>query len=102
MDRRCRFRTFDADGKRILQEEIKTDGTRKEKDYELVEFVNDVNRDYAEVLMELNSNGIMDTAYSYGNERLTNERFKGWTGYYTYGPRGSVTGVTDSEGIKYT
>lgn len=25
-------------------------------------------------LMELNINGIMDTAYSYGNERLTNER----------------------------
>lgn len=50
--------------------------TEPEKDYELVEFVNDVNRDYAEVLMELNSNGIMDTAYSYGNERLTNERFR--------------------------
>lgn len=61
--------------------------TEPEKDYELVEFVNDVNRDYAEVLMELNSNGIMDTAYSYGNERLTNERFKGWTGYYTYGSK---------------
>lgn len=29
--------------------------------------------DYAEVLMELNINGEMDTAYSYGNERITNE-----------------------------
>ena len=48
--------------------------------------------------MELNINGIMDTAYSYGNERLTNERFTGWTGYYTYDPRGSVTGVTGSDG----
>ena len=36
--------------------------------------------------------------YSYGNERLTNERFTGWTGYYTYDPRGSVTGVTGSDG----
>ena len=76
---------------------IKTTG--KEKNYELIEYVNDVNREYAEVLMELNINGIMDTAYSYGNERLTNERFNGWTGYYTYDPRGSVSGVTDSEGM---
>ncbi len=76
---------------------IKTTG--KEKNYELIEYVNDVNREYAEVLMELNINGIMDTAYSYGNERLTNERFNGWTGYYTYVPRGSVSGVTDSEGM---
>ena len=52
---------------------IKTTG--KEKNYELVEYVNDVNREHVEVLMELNINGIMDTAYSYGNERLTNERF---------------------------
>ena len=76
---------------------IKTTG--KQKNYELVEYVNDVNREHTEVLMELNINGIMDTAYSYGNERLTNERFTGWTGYYTYDPRGSVTGVTDSEGM---
>ncbi len=76
---------------------IKTTG--KEMDYELVEYVNDVNREHVEVLMELNINGIMDTAYSYGNERLTNERFTEWTGYYTYDPRGSVTGVTDREGM---
>lgn len=76
---------------------IKTTG--KEKNYELVEYVNDVNREYTEVLMELNINGIMDTSYSYGTERLTNERFTGWTGYYTYDPRGSVSGVTDSEGM---
>ena len=43
-------------------------------------------------------NGKMDTAYSYGNERLTVERFDGWTGYYTYDPRGSVSGVTGSDG----
>ncbi|MEW4411866.1 EndoU domain-containing protein [Clostridium sp. AN503] len=76
---------------------IKTTG--KEKNYELVEYVNDVNREHVEVLMELNINGIMDTAYSYGNERLTSERFTEWTGYYTYDPRGSVTGVTDSKGM---
>jgi len=73
--------------------------TGKQKDYELIEYVNDVNRKYVEVLMELNINGIMDTAYSYGNERLTNERFTGWTGYYTYDIRGSVSGVIDSKGM---
>ena len=26
------------------------------------------------------------------------ERFTGWTGYYTYDPRGSVNGVTDADG----
>ena len=75
---------------------IKTEG--HEKNYELIEYVNDVNRENAEVLMELNINGKMDTAYSYGNERLTVERFDGWTGYYTYDPRGSVSGVTGSDG----
>jgi len=74
---------------------IKTTG--KHKNYELVEYVNDVNREYTEVLMEVNIDGEMDTAYTYGNERLALERFTGWTGYYTNDPRGSVTGVTDSE-----
>ncbi len=53
------------------------------------------------MLMELNINGIMDTAYSYGDERLTNERFTGRTGYYTYDPHSRVSGVTDSEGSRY-
>ena len=75
---------------------IKTEG--KEKNYELVEYVNDVNREYMEVLMEPNINGIMDTAHPYDNERLTVERFDGWTGYYTYDPSGSVSGVTGMEG----
>jgi len=76
---------------------IKTTG--KEKNYELIEYVNDVNREHTEVLQELNINGIMDTSYTYGNERLTNERFTGEAAYYTYDPRGSVSGLTDSEGI---
>lgn len=76
---------------------IKTTG--KHNNYELIEYVNDMNWEHAEVLMELNVNGIMDTAYSYGNERLTRGRFTGWTGYYTYDPRGSVSGVTDREGM---
>lgn len=58
-----------------------------------------VNRQYTEVLKELNINDIMDAAYSYGNACLTNERFIGWIGYYTYDPQGSVTGVTDKDGM---
>jgi len=54
---------------------IKTTG--KEKNYELIEYVNEVNRERTEVLQELNINGIMDISYTYGNERLTNERFTG-------------------------
>ena len=58
-----------------------------------------MNREHTEVLQELNINGIMDTSYTYGNERLTNERFTGEAAYYTYDPRGSVSGLTDSEGM---
>ena len=43
---------------------IKTSG--KEKNYELIEYINDVNREYAEVLVEQNINGALDTAYVYG------------------------------------
>ncbi|EHF04961.1 hypothetical protein HMPREF1020_03088 [Clostridium sp. 7_3_54FAA] len=55
-------------------------------------------RQYTEVLMEANIDGEMDTAYTYGNGRISLERFTGWTGYYTNDPRGSVSGVTDEEG----
>lgn len=54
---------------------IKIEG--KEKNYELVEYVNDVNREYMEVLMEPNINGIMDTAHPCDNEHLTVEWFDG-------------------------
>lgn len=38
---------------------IKTSG--KEKNYELIEYINDVNREYAEVLVEQNINGAQAT-----------------------------------------
>ena len=44
---------------------IKT--TRQGKNYELIEQLNDVNREYAEVLVEYrNINGRTDTLYIYG------------------------------------
>ena len=84
---------------------IKTDG--KEKNYELIEYVNGVNREYAEVLVEQNINGADDTTYVYGavigngSDRLILDRFDGSTGYYLYDPRGSVIGITNEEGQIY-
>lgn len=85
-----------SDIEQSLIDEIRQTGHHK--NYELIEYVNDVNRQYAQVLMEVNIDGEMDTAYTYGNERIALERFTGWTGYYTHDPRGSVSGVTDSGG----
>ena len=47
---------------------IKTTG--KEKNYELIEYISNVNTRYTQVLMELNENGAMDAAYTYGVSRL--------------------------------
>ena len=82
-----------------LIDQIKTTG--KQKNYELIEYINDVNREYTEVLVEQNINGKTDTSYIYGVERLSLDRFDGSTGYYLYDPRGSVTGITNEEGQIY-
>ena len=84
---------------------IKTTG--KEKNYELIEYLNDVNREHAEVLVEQNINGKTDTSYIYGAEinggfdRISLDRFDGSTGYYLYDSRGSVSGITNEEGQVY-
>ena len=84
---------------------IKTEG--KEKNYELIEYLNDVNREYTEVLVEQNINGVLDTAYAYGasigtgSDRFSLDRFDSSTGYYLYDPRGSVTGITNESGQLY-
>ena len=84
---------------------IKTTG--KEKNYELIEYLNDVNREHAEVLVEQNINGRTDTSYIYGAEinggfdRISLDRFDGSTGYYLYDARGSVSGITNEEGQVY-
>ena len=84
---------------------IKTTG--KEKNYELIEYLNDVNREHAEVLVEQNINGRTDTSYIYGAEinggfdRISLDRFDGSTGYYIYDARGSVSGITNEEGQDY-
>ena len=92
---------FPIEGELSAKEEylislIKTSG--KEKNYELIEYISDVNRTYAEVLVEQNCNGAMDTVYVYGAGRASLDRFDGSTGYYLYDERGSVTGITNGEG----
>ena len=82
-----------------LIDKIKTTG--KQKNYELIEYINDVNREYVEVLVEQNINGSVDTSYVYGVDRLSLNRFDGSTGYYLYDGRGSVTGLTNEEGQIY-
>ena len=67
---------------------IKTTG--KEKNYELIEYISDVNTQYTQVLMELNENGAMDAAYTYGVSRLTEDRFTGESNFYLYDPAGNV------------
>ena len=43
--------------------------------YELIEYVNDVNREYVEVLVEQNGGGRTDTTYTYGVDRISMELF---------------------------
>ena len=80
---------------------------RNDKNYELIEYLNDVNREHAEVLVEQNINGRTDTSYIYGAEinggfdRISLDRFDGSTGYYLYDARGSVSGITNEEGQVY-
>ena len=80
---------------------------RNDKNYELIESLNDVNREHAEVLVEQNINGKTDTSYIYGAEinggfdRISLDRFDGSTGYYLYDARGSVSGITNEEGQVY-
>ena len=68
--------------------------------YELIEYVNDVNREYVEVLVEQNGGGRTDTTYTYGVDRISMELFNqtAKTSYYLYDPRGSVAGLADTKG----
>ena len=75
---------------------IKTTG--KEKDYELIEYILNVNTQYTQVLMELNESGVMDAVYTYGASRLTEGRFTGESNFYLYDPAGDVAGITDQNG----
>lgn len=80
-------------------------------EYDLTGFVNDINRQYTEVLQEYNLNGTTESSYDYGVQRNSASLMVGsWnqhreTYFYEYDGRGSVsemTGQTGNVGVKYT
>ena len=64
--------------------------------FTLTEYINDVNREHTEVLMEYNAfTGKVDQTYTYGNQRESVKTGSG-TGYYLYDRQGSVTDILGS------
>ena len=70
---------------------------KTEEDYELMLYVNDVNRGYTETLATYGTDGYVNTVYTYGNERLISEQF-GKSSYYTYNGRGDVSSLLSDVG----
>lgn len=77
-------------------------------DYELTYYVNDVNTENTQVLMEYGKRDELKSVYTYGNERISAETIADTynpqtddfeTDYYLYDGRGSVTQVLKSSEI---
>lgn len=68
--------------------------------YELTGYINNVNTQYSQVLMEYGFDGTIDNSYDYGSQRnsLTN---KGKKTYYEYDGRGSVSDLVDRNGQEF-
>lgn len=69
----------------------------KDRDYTITAYVNDVNQMYTQAVMTYKTDGTVDTAYTYGTERLGSDR-NGESLYYLYDGQGSVAGLTDTAG----
>lgn len=67
------------------------------KGYTLTQYVNDVNRENAEVLMEYGADDTVRQAYTYGETRLSMNQPDG-TSYYLNDGRGSVAGLITEAG----
>lgn len=67
-------------------------------EYELTYYVNNVNTNNTQVLMEYDENGTLKNSYTYGNERISidSEEEKD---YYLYDGRGSVSQVVNANEI---
>ena len=67
-------------------------------EYELTYYVNNVNTNNTQVLMEYDENGTLKNSYTYGNERISidSEEEKD---YYLYDGRGSVSQVVNADEI---
>ena len=70
----------------------------QEEYYSITQYVNDINRENTEVLMELKTDGTANAAYTYGYSRNSRDTSDG-TSYYLYDGRGSVSGLTAADGV---
>ncbi|MDM8126278.1 RHS repeat domain-containing protein [Mediterraneibacter glycyrrhizinilyticus] len=70
----------------------------QEEYYSITQYVNDINRQNAEVLMELKTDGTANAVYTYGYSRNSRDTSDG-TSYYLYDGRGSVSGLTTADGV---
>ena len=65
--------------------------------YELTGYINDINTEYTQTLMEFGANGNTTNIYEYGAQR-NSATINGTKGYYLYDGRGSVAGLTGNSG----
>lgn len=65
--------------------------------YELTGYINDINSQYTQVLMEYGANQGITNVYEYGDQRNSGT-FNGKKGYYLYDGRGSVSSVSGQTG----
>ncbi|MDL2251215.1 Rhs family protein, partial [Lachnospiraceae bacterium OttesenSCG-928-J05] len=69
----------------------------KDSDYTITQYVNDINQEHAQAVLELKTDGRIQTAYTYGVNRLGRDTEEG-SSYYLYDGRGSVAGITATDG----
>jgi len=73
--------------------------------YEIINYINDVSLNNAEVLMTSDREGKYNTAYTYGLERISvdnlkvEDSFKEEPLFYLYDGRGNTTELTDNRGV---
>ena len=70
----------------------------QEEYYSITQYVNDINRENTEVLMELKTDGTANAAYTYGYSRNSSDTSDG-ASYYLYDGRGSVSGLASADGV---
>lgn len=72
-------------------------GGVKAKGYTLTEYVNDINRENAEVLLEYGADDQVRQSYVYGEERIQVDKTEE-NSYYLYNGQGSVSGLLKENG----
>jgi len=76
--------------------------TKTDRDtYVLSNYINDVNQEYTQTLMEYGEAGTVNRTYTYGNERLTYTSQKGVQSYL-YDGRGNLTGESGTNVVSYS